>query len=202
MNVNLIEEIINLASLAKMTKCDVILIKDGLLLGTDDEFSYIAKIEVSSSRTYAFTLKNITDFINDKSFRIEDCIIDGDKLCNLRTGEMVSIYFSVFDIRISDMYNNLLDTKRYGISEERFDDLRQDPKFEEALSLKSTEGIYKYYVDNRYLTTLFNGFLPVNKPDKVSVIINNRADHLFLADFIIYKAKNVVINIMAYYMKM
>ena len=81
------------------------------------------------------------------------------------------------------------------------DNARDNQEFENAISLKTAQGIGLYRISEEYILSIFKGLLPINKKDKTSLSIYDVDYNRFLTRFVISKPKNKVIIVNVMYLK-
>lgn len=180
----LINEFLQIVEICKAMKCDYVCIQEGVILGTDSTFSSLIKVNCVNPYIHNITFKNqdlqaFTKVIQGTEY----VTIDYTRNCIIDQSEENSIIFStdnnIHNLRVSMM-------TRIG-GEILYPNLREDPEFERCLALKSAQGAVMYIKD-KYCMSLFSGLLPINKADKVDLVIHPENGY-FIATFQIKKKK-------------
>lgn len=102
------------------------------------------------------------------------------------------------------MMNNLnkINNIKTNITPIIYNNIHENEYFLECISKKAVDGASKFIIDKYYLY-IWNGLLNRNKSDKVDLLIyDDFSSYTFLAEFIIYKKKNIVVHQYIEYFKM
>jgi len=172
------DEVLELVDICKLMKSDYVVMHDNIVMGSDSSFAYFKKLELDHQ------LPNIA--VN---------MLDLKNELILLTDTPSDVH--LFDINI---YNKLLDmhdtvlNMKY-IKNISYDSLEKDTDFEEALSLKTAQGIRYIVKDKKYFIPIYNGLLPVVKADKIDLVIYDLNTYSFLCKFIIHKKKKMSIEL-------
>ena len=175
--------------LAKSLKKPIVMwYTNGVIVGTDNQFASVSLIQmdICPSQPYIFYLtaelspfmKNISTINGDMiftkhsikyacpmvRFELKNRLELYENMCNLYNSAMVIIH-----------QKNIL-SHQYNIQEKYYD----------MLSMKSSEGSKLYNLDG-YMMSSFNAIHPVNKTDKVDVIIREHDEYSYTGEFIIHK---------------
>lgn len=184
--------------IAKLLKSDIIYIIGNTIYGTDSNFTYLKQMTFENTLgiNICYEQKLMNDFI---------------KLCtNTITLENNSLMSNIEVLHINNQNHirNIveLDNKINQIvlnnhNSMNVDNARDNEEFENAISLKTAQGIGLYRVSEEYILSIFKGLLPINKKDKTSLSIYDVDYNRFLTRFVISKPKNKVIIVNVMYLK-
>ena len=184
--------------IAKLLKSDIIYIIGNTIYGTDSNFTYLKQMtfENTVGINICYEQKLMNDFIklctntitlenNSLMSNIEVLYINNEN--HIRN--IVNLNNKINQIVLNN-YNNL-----------NVDNARDNQEFENAISLKTAQGIGLYRVSEEYILSIFKGLLPINKKDKTSLSIYDVDYNRFLTRFVISKPKNKVIIVNVMYLK-
>ncbi len=178
--------------LAKTLKCEIIKISNNCIYGTDCNFAHLKTIidldKLDIDLDIIFYIKDLADllknneFINDsQSIYIFNHLQIHYEFLDSFNKLIENVYF--YSIHIPTSYNNK--------------DLKSNEDFIKINEMKSADGIGLLKLSNDYILTMFTGMLPVNKNDKLELLIKDIDEYRYLTEFIIDKKK---FKINAYYM--
>lgn len=191
------EQFFKIVDTGKQIKKDIIRINANVIMGTDLLFNSLSVICTDMtfcdySESYIYRKNELAAFLK-KSNNVE---FKHDVLQN-ENGETFSLYNEYIDSEIRNMYKNCLEVEKNKILYQDLD-IRNDIEFEKCIQLKSADGIRMYKIQNtfglKFIISIFNGMLPVNKGDKVSLNIYDMGPYFYLCKFTVYKKKNVAID--------
>ena len=175
---------------SKSLKCSLICIKNSLIYGTDENFIHLK-----------YTSQTVTDLniifyigdLNDMMKNIDE--IPDDEINIFQYLQIHYEFIDPFDRLIFSAQSNLLNNRiTFTV-----DDLKANDNFNEINAMKSTEGMALLKLSERYILTLFNGLLPINKADKVQLFITDIDQYRYLTNFVIDK-KKYKINVLLMYL--
>lgn len=199
------KDFLDLVELAKNIKCDIVYINGNTIFGVDDSFATLKKATINNPCNIfvCYRTLDMREFIkNIDSDRVQ---IDNnsirtsiDNIVYQMSGQVVMNIMDLANRIVLMTYTDLYNMKQPDYINE---DIRQDINFENILAMKSADGAARYIADNKYILTLFNGLLPINKKDKVSLKIYNIDIYKFLANFTIVK-KGISMDIFIMYRHM
>lgn len=192
----------NVVKIAKTMKRPIVYITPTYMLGTDDEFCTLSKINIES------------DIVRPMAFRISDCLLGTakDKYAQARP----EIFFSEYTHIQDDMYINtwqepvLMNTLigMYMRVSRALDGLapiyssagfEKDDNFMQTVAkLKVSSGLQSYVLEGAYIQTSFNKVHAINANDKVSLNIYDIDYESYMYEFIIDKKKYQVVEYIRY----
>lgn len=184
--------------IAKLLKSDIIYIIGNTIYGTDSNFTYLKQMTFENTLgiNICYEQKLMNDFIklctntitlenNSLMSNIEVLYVNNEN--HIRN--IVNLNNKINQIVLNN-YNNL-----------NVDNARDNQEFENAISLKTAQGIGLYRISEEYILSIFKGLLPINKKDKTSLSIYDVDYNRFLTRFVISKPKNKVIIVNVMYLK-
>lgn len=180
---------------AKSLKADIIYIKGNTIYGVDDNFTYLKQMTFDNilGLEICYNQKLMNDFM--KVCTNDIVIQDNSILSNIETLYINNQNYIKNILTLNNKINNILLSN---INIMNIDTVRGNEQFESAISLKTSQGIGLYKVNEQYIMSIFKGLLPINKPDKVSLSIYDVDNTRFLTRFVISKPKNkaIIVNVM------
>ena len=177
------DDLKKLLEYSKALKCDIIMVKYGIIYGTDNNFVHlkiISDIQYNWS-DMLFYSRDLSEFMK----RIND--ISDTEITYFDISTFIRMQY-----QYTDVFNDLIHSAiRYIDNTISFsnEDLRKNDNFNEIMTMKAGDGIGLLKLSKRYILTLYNGLLPINKSDKVKVYIRDIDDYRYLANFTIIKKK-------------
>ena len=192
----------NVVKIAKTMKRPIVYITPTYMLGTDDEFCTLSKINIES------------DIIRPMAFRISDCLLGTTK--DKYAQAHPEIFFSEYTHIQDDMYINtwqepvLMNTLigMYMRVSRALDGLvpiyssvgfEKDDNFMQTVAkLKVSSGLQSYVLEGAYIQTSFNKVHAINANDKVSLNIYDIDYESYMYEFIIDKKKYQVVEYIRY----
>jgi len=177
------DDLKKLLEYSKALKCDIIMVKYGIIYGTDNNFVHlkiISDIQYNWS-DMLFYSRDLSEFMK----RIND--ISDTEITYFDISTFIRMQY-----QYTDVFNDLIHSAiRYIDNTISFsnEDLRKNDNFNEIMTMKAGDGIGLLKLSERYILTLYNGLLPINKSDKVKVYIRDIDDYRYLANFTIIKKK-------------
>lgn len=184
--------------IAKLLKSDIIYIIGNTIFGTDSNFTYLKQMTFENTLgiNICYEQKLMNDFI---------------KLCtNTITLENNSLMSNIEVLYVNNenhirnivnLNNKINQIVLNNHNSMNVDNARDNQEFENAISLKTAQGIGLYRVSEDYILSIFKGLLPINKKDKTSLSIYDVDYNRFLTRFVISKPKNKVIIVNVMYLK-
>lgn len=191
------EQFFKMVDLGKQMKKDIMRINANVIMGTDSTFNSLSVICTDMafcdySESFIYGKNELTAFLkksNNPEFKYN--VLENEN------EEIFPLYNTFIDSEIRSMYKNCLEVEKNAILYQDLD-IRNDIEFEKCIQLKSADGIKMYKIQNtfglKFIISIFNGMLPVNKGDKVSLNIYDMGAYFYLCKFTVYKKKNVVID--------
>lgn len=192
----------------KILKSEYIIIKGGSLIGTDQFLTYIRRTDFDIDgldSILSFYMKDMTDLLkiinlNDRLIYNNDAILLLDE-----NGELIKTVY--INDKITDYHIlNILEEKCIlGYNDYVFH-LSENEEFMNALNGRVAEGmsiINLPYNDKFLPITVYGGFLPVNKNDKVQARLKyDYFSPTFDIKYEITKKKNKLIEVYSSYLKL
>ena len=186
-----------LADVCKAMKTEYICLSNDLIIGTDKTFSSVVLVDSKNTFYKPINLgipttvlqtfiKEIPEFIGNKPVG-DNIYIDYNKGYICVCDEDYLQFDSVLGDKIVELFVTLTYSKSISLMKLNYPNLREDEEFERCLALKSAQGAVMYHKDG-YCMSLFSGLLPINKADKVDLIIYPNEKY-FTAEFKITKKK-------------
>ncbi len=176
------DELIELSEYSKALKCDIIRVRDKTMYGTDNNFVHLRVIKSDLNNKFPdmiFYSRDLFEFMKLLQFTPD--------ISDINMSKFITIHYEY-----TNMFENLIKT----VSHHTFriisfynDDLKSDDNFNTINAMKAGDGIGLLKLSERYILTLYNGLLPINKSDKVEVCIRDIDDYRYLANFTIVKKK-------------
>lgn len=179
--------------IAKSMKRPIVYITDSYMLGSDEEFYTLSRINIHS------------DISRPMCFRISECLAGSakDKFAQTNPERFFSEYTEVQEglyinawaepnlmQNIMNVFGKLmsyLDTYNIIYSSSGFE---SDENFKTQVSkLKVSDGLKYFTIDNKYLLSSFNKVHSINASDKVSINIYDIDIESYLCEFVINKKK-------------
>ena len=182
---------------AKVLKADIVFISGNTIYGTDSDFNYLKRTEFINdiNLEIVYVQKDMVKFLKDAT----DTIIINDIVIQSNMINMLYVNNPTHQLRFMRLINKV--NELYSYNDTLFiDNIRANNKFEEAINLKSTQGMKLCIVDN-YIISLFKNLLPINKKDVVSLSIKDISDTTFLSTFIIKKSASTSILVDILYLR-
>ncbi len=182
MTANAIEELLEYS---KALKCDIIRVRNKTIYGTDNNFIHLRVIKSKFNHEFPdmiFYLKDFTEFIKQMTDYIELAIDIPIDISN----------FLTIHYEYTDLFDNLIKSVEHHVFHLISlynEDLKSNDDFNKINSMKAGDGIGLLKLSERYILTLYNGLLPINKSDKVEVNIRDIDNYRYLANFTIIKKK-------------
>ncbi|MCK9199323.1 MAG: hypothetical protein M0P49_06945 [Bacilli bacterium] len=180
-----IEALNELFEYSKVLKCDITMVVGGKVYGTDNNFIHLRTIESNLTNEcpdMIFYLKDLTEFMKQRSLSECDINIKDIKISDFIT--MHYEYIGVFNDLISSVNRHL--TIPVSFSDEY---LRNNEDFNTINIMKAKDGIGLLKLSEKYILTIYNGLLPINKDDKIEIYIRDISSYRYLANFTIVKKK-------------
>lgn len=191
-----IDNMVSIIKIAKGMKRPVIQLRNNKILGTDEEFCTLSKIDIDTGIDKPITFK-ITDSLLQESaiekyssahpdifFAEYKKIIDGFYINGWAEIQYADI--------ISDMWERIAYYINYSNIVYSETGLEKNEQFMSLCKAKVSDGLQYYNIDNKYLQTSFNKIHCINSKDKVSLNIYDIDMESLLYEYIIDKKKYVV----------
>lgn len=187
-----------LIEFAKVLKSDIVYISGNIIYGTDEGFTYLKQIEFINTLnvTMCYKQSDMNNFIKLATLDIE--YSNNTLYSNI---ESVQVYNEVYIKSILRLYTAINEIIFNNIPKINVENVRDSNEFEQAIALKSSQGIGMYRVNEEYVLAIFKSLLPINKKDKVSLLITDVDNYRFLSRFTISKPKNINILVDILYLK-
>lgn len=203
-------QFLELISIAKQMKKQIVTFQDGRILGVDETFTSLSIIYYDNEKydlfkedlykglSLTFVLNELIAFLKNNDLSSSQYYIDQYGIHQISTNRCFENRF-VFEKEIMNMDTRC---KYYmSISNHTIVDhnIRQDQCFNSILELKKKDGSTMYNLDNRYLMSTFSSIHPVTKTDKMFVDIFELPDkRSFLSKFKITKKTCVIEEFIRY----
>lgn len=198
----MLDDLIKIMTEAKILKCPVIYIDNDKIYGTDLDFTFLKTvtfINETSLKQIIYTQNSVSRFIKDIE-EIDEVIINNYNIFNKTKNtfiEINNIKMMQMMIELINNTNNMTQQTFYKFIKE---DLQDKEDFSKIMNAKTDEGTSIYKIDREYMLSIYNNLLPVNKKDKVSLIVYDH-NNLFMANFKVFKKKNVTVDVYILYRK-
>lgn len=193
-----IELLETIFALVKRVKKPIVKIfPDGRIIGTDEQFASlnITSIELNEYGlfpcSFIIDTKEISAFMKEvsKDYEYYKPVFDYPfRFITTCKKDILEIKNNIeLNYKIDELYNKVISqelTKTPILIKENF-----QSEIPEMFSLKTSDGARFYNVDERFLMTSFNAIHPVNKSDKVTLIIRDSDLYSYIAEFVIFKKK-------------
>ena len=183
-------------SLCKFIKKPIIAVyPDGRVLGTDESFCSLNMIisdkimsdiiDYNLEIPYIIICKEFTSFFKDALKDYNSLLFNQYSIENrANNSSLVNNLHLNFDIE--RLYCKAMEHNQYPIIYRQDDIQNINP---DMFKMKASDGAKMYTIDGKYIMTSFNAIHPVNKSDKVDLIIRDYDYYSYYAEFIIYKKK-------------
>lgn len=184
--------------IAKLLKSDIIYIIGNTIFGTDSNFTYLKQMTFENTLgiNICYEQKLMNDFIklctNTITLENNSLMSNIEVLCVNNENHIRNI------VNLNNKINQIVLNNHNTMN---VDNARDNQEFENAISLKTAQGIGLYRVSEDYILSIFKGLLPINKKDKTSLSIYDVDYNRFLTRFVISKPKNKVIIVNVMYLK-
>lgn len=179
-----------LFNIAKQVKKPLVAIyPNGTIIGTDEQFTGLNIMEsefinYDIQTEYIFDMKELNAFMkNIKSFGdvfftpYEIYLQENPNISVMNHIELYSKFMILYNKALNLQNNTIINIY------ENFQNY-----IPEMFSMKVSQGAKMYHID-KYLMTSFNAIHPVNKSDRVDLILRDHDMYSYTAEFIIYKKK-------------
>lgn len=161
-----------LSELSKVLKCDYVMVSSNAIYGTDINFAHLSFVYHTEPDLFE---------LNNQAF-IFKSMEPLDDLSSLKFLQLIDTVLNGYrGYKISLDENNLMNNEL----------------FLDIMSKKASEGISLMKIEN-YIFSINKSLLPVNKNDKLRLLIRDITPHKFLCEFIINKGKMIVYKFYMY----
>lgn len=178
-----IDALMELCEYVKAFKCDIILVRSNkTMFGTDTNFTHLRALRTQLNNEFPdiiFHSRDLSDFMKILQFTTETSEIDISKFITIHYE-----YKDIFDNLIKTVFHHV-----FRIISFYNEDLKNNDNFNTIMAMKAADGVGLLKLSERYILTLYNGLLPVNKSDRVDLYIRDIDDYRYLANFMITKKK-------------
>jgi len=176
------DELIEIFEYSKALKCDIIRVRNKTMYGTDNNFIHLRVLKSDLNNEFPDMI-----FYSRDLFEFMKILQSTPDTPNINISKFITIHYEYTNI-----FENLIkNVSHYAFSIISFynDDLKSNDNFNTINAMKAGDGIGLLKLSERYILTLYNGLLPINKSDKVEVYIRDIDDYRYLANFTIIKKK-------------
>lgn len=188
-----------LIEIGKLLKADIVYVFGNTIYGTDSNFTYLKQMAFDNvlGINICYDQKLMNDFIK---LCTDTIVLEGNVLLSNIERFVVNNDVHIRNIiNLDKKINEIIITNTNTMN---VDNVRDNQQFENAIALKSNQGIGLYKVSEKYILSIFKGLLPINKGDKVSLSIYDINDNRFLTRFIVTKPKiKKIITVSVMYLK-
>ena len=163
----------NLIKIINKMKCDIIVIENNKIYGTDCKYSILKTVEIP-----------YTDIIIATSVECIKWSVENNQ-------EHPSLFVNYCYNKIHYLISTISNYTSNSVLTVCESNIRQDDNFENITQYKASDGVM-FYRTNGYCIALYKALLNLNKNDKVDLKIYDRYDQFFLTNLSIVKKECII----------
>lgn len=207
--------------MVKIMKCDYFLYDSmqNHILGTDDGFFILKQIELEENIFYYLSdisgdtkdLVRFASFVTDQgvTYNLDGWFYLNDGLPPQSTNtidlrSLVGGFVTPIVIKFQDIFSRINGIYVHLPRRHLYQNLKSNEKFNELMQLRSDDGVKSFMVGDEFILSIYNNLLPINKPDtvvlEIAEITNGERITSFIAKFMIYKKKKIIVNVFLKYL--